>query len=148
MLEKAGIKGFLSKDEKRNQVEITQFPGPDSAPIETLYEPAGFHKGYTLLKVTLITGRTHQIRAHLAFVGHPIAGDSKYGGKEAAEEVKRLFHINSQLLHSFQQVFPNLPEPLSYLSGRSFTAPLPGSFSKICKDWEKLTQTNSNRGFD
>lgn len=64
--EKKRIEGFLKKDEKTNQVTISQRELPDSAPICTEYEPLMETGSYTLLKVTLITGRTHQIRAHLA----------------------------------------------------------------------------------
>ncbi|MGL6219196.1 MAG: RluA family pseudouridine synthase, partial [Lacrimispora sphenoides] len=66
---------------------------------------------------------------------HPIVGDYKYGDSRVNEEAKKLYHIQSQLLHSYQVTFPELPEPLAYLSGRTFYAPLPKTFSKICRDW-------------
>lgn len=130
------IKGFLTKDEASNQVTIHQEQVPDSLPIVTEYEPMAFYEDYTLLKVTLVTGRTHQIRAHLSSIGHPIMGDYKYGNKKANEEARKLFSVQSQLLHSFQVTFPELPEPLSYLSGKTFFAPLPEIFSNICRDWK------------
>lgn len=129
------ITGFLTKNETSNQVTVHRQEEAGSVPIMTEYEPVDCFGEYTLLKVTLITGRTHQIRAHLSSIGHPIVGDYKYGDCKVNEEAKRLCHINSQLLHSFQVIFPELPEPLSYLSGNTFTAPLPGSFSRICRDW-------------
>lgn len=130
------IKGFLTKDESTNQVKVHQVEVPGSSPIVTEYEPIEVYEGYTLLKVTLITGRTHQIRAHLSSIGCPIVGDFKYGDRKTNEEAKKLFHIQSQLLHSYQIIFPNLPQPLEYLSGKSFLAPLPGNFSRICKEWK------------
>lgn len=133
--DKQKITGFLIKDEAANQVRVHKSQVPDSVPITTEYEPIQYYGGYTLLKVTLITGRTHQIRAHLSSIGHPIVGDYKYGNSQVNEEAKRLYHINFQMLHSFQVVFPQLKEPLAYLSGKSFLAPLPKTFSKICKDW-------------
>ncbi|CUX69630.1 Ribosomal large subunit pseudouridine synthase C [Clostridium sp. C105KSO15] len=129
------ITGYLTKSETSNQVTVHKQEVPGSAPIATEYEPVKWQEGYTLLKVTLITGRTHQIRAHLSSIGHPIVGDYKYGDSKVNEEAKRLYHIQSQLLHSYQVTFPKLPEPLAYLSGRTFFAPLPKTFSKICKDW-------------
>ena len=104
------------------------------------YEPLAtvFRDGFscTLLKVTLITGRTHQIRAHLASIGHPIVGDPKYGDKLINQTAQKKYRIRSQMLHSWQVVFPQLPEPLAYLSGKSFLAPLPAEFSRICKEWK------------
>ena len=129
--EKKRIEGFLKKDEKTNQVSISQKELPDSAPICTEYEPLMETGAYTLLKVTLITGRTHQIRAHLASIGHPIVGDMKYGNPKVNEEAKRQYHIHSQMLHSWKLVFPQMEEPLEHLSGKSFTAPLPGEFTRV-----------------
>lgn len=129
--EKKRIEGFLKKDEKTNQVSISQKELPDSAPICTEYEPLMETDAYTLLKVTLITGRTHQIRAHLASIGHPIVGDMKYGNPKVNEEAKRQYHIHSQMLHSWKLVFPQMEEPLAHLSGKSFTAPLPGEFTRV-----------------
>ncbi|EXG86689.1 pseudouridine synthase, RluA family [Clostridium sp. ASBs410] len=133
--DKQVITGYLTKSEATNQVTVHIQEVPGSAPIVTEYEPVKWHEGYTLLKVTLITGRTHQIRAHLSSIGHPIVGDYKYGDSRVNEEAKKLYHIQSQLLHSYQVTFPELPEPLAYLSGRTFYAPLPKTFSKICRDW-------------
>lgn len=135
VLKRQMITGFLIKDETSNQVTVHKTLVPGSVPITTEYEPIQSYGGYTLLKVTLITGRTHQIRAHLSSIGHPIVGDYKYGDSRVNEEAKKLYNINSQMLHSFQVVFPELKEPLAYLSGKSFKAPLPKTFTKICKDW-------------
>lgn len=129
--EKQQLKGWLKKDERTNQVTITAEEVCDSAPICTEYEPLQYQDGYTLLKVTLITGRTHQIRAHLASIGHPIAGDYKYGNPSVNAQVKQKYHVQSQLLHSYQMTFPKLAAPLDYLSGRTFAAPVPAEFKRI-----------------
>lgn len=126
------ISGFLKKDEKTNQVEIFKEEVPGSAPIRTEYEPLAVNGGFTLLKVTLITGRTHQIRAHLASIGHPIVGDYKYGSARINEAAKREQGIRSQMLHSWRLVMPeDLPEPLHSLGGKEFTAPLPPEFGRF-----------------
>lgn len=120
------IKGFLAKDKKTNKVTIYKNEKEDTLPIETRYFPLGDNGKRTLLKVELITGRAHQIRAHLASEGHPIVGDPKYGKAEKK--------LSGQLLHSFRMEFPSLTETLFYLSGKTFTAPVPGIFLKILKE--------------
>jgi len=138
LTDKKTIQGFLVKNEKTNQVTVSQKPHPDSAPIMTEYEPLRTiqieGQTFTLLKVTLITGRTHQIRAHLASIGHPIVGDYKYGHDGVNELAKKRFGIRSQMLHSYQVVLPELGEPLQYLSGKTYIAPLPGEFKRFMKE--------------
>ena len=135
MTEKQVITGFLKKDEATNLVTVTTTETAGSVPIMTEYEPLGWAEDCTLLSVKLITGRTHQIRAHLASIGHPILGDYKYGDSSVNEEAKKRWNIRSQMLHSCTVTFPELPEPLTGLSGKTFSAPLPQTFRKICRDW-------------
>ncbi|MGL5435419.1 MAG: RluA family pseudouridine synthase [Lachnospiraceae bacterium] len=125
------ITGYLKKNEQTNQVTVYQEAVPDSMPIHTAYEPLASAGGFTLLKVTLFTGKTHQIRAHLSVIGHPIVGDYKYGSKAINEAAKKEHGITSQMLHAWKLVMPKpLPKPLDELSGCEFTAPLPKAFSE------------------
>ena len=136
------VDGWLLKDEKKNQVRILtdveakRFGGRggDEEPkrIQTKYEPIATDGRFTLLKVTLLTGRSHQIRAHLASLGHPIVGDSKYGGVSKVNPSGRT--VKYQLLHSYRLEFPKLAEPFAYLSGRVFEAPMPGYFCSVLKE--------------
>lgn len=128
------INGYLNKDEKTNKVTITDKPIEGAEPIVTEYEPLKSNGEYTLLEVKLITGKTHQIRAHLQSIGHPIIGDYKYGNRTVNEQMKKTYQLENQLLHAYRVHFPKLEGQLSNLSDKEFTAPRPAMFEKIVKD--------------
>lgn len=117
------LKSFLTKSNENNKVTISNNKTNNSLPIETRYkrismiEKSGFP--CSLLEVQLVTGRSHQIRAHLSFIGHPILGDKKYGTKESIALSNQL-KINHQLLQAFSLTFPVLQGKLSYLSKKTF----------------------------
>lgn len=131
--EKVYLKGYLSKDERTNKVTVykTKPAGSDIEylPIETEYRPIAALNGYTELEVHLVTGRSHQIRAHLASVGHPIVGDTKYGLKKVNEFFGRECRLKSQLLHAYR---------ISFSDGREVTAPTPKQYDKVWETIENL----------
>lgn len=132
--EKKLIAGFLRKDEAANTVTVYPLEVEDSVPIMTEYLPLAGNGTHTLLQVTLITGRSHQIRAHLASIGHPIVGDYKYGRQDMNDAMKKKYGVRSQLLHSWKLVMPDkLPEPLDYLSGKEMLAGFPDQFARVLK---------------
>lgn len=107
--EKKRIEGYLFKKEQHNTVEIYQKPAAGASYIQTEYEPLADNGEYTLLKVNLITGKSHQIRAHLASIGHPVIGDGKYGYRRTNEVFRRM-NLNSQFLHAWLLEFPEFTE--------------------------------------
>lgn len=128
--EKSYIKGWLLKDERTNKVTIYPSKPQNTAtdkllPIETEYVPIQVKNGYSELEVHLITGRSHQIRAHLASIGHPIVGDVKYGDKKVNELFRKELQITSQMLHAYRMVFED---------GRKVTAPCGPEFERVLKN--------------
>lgn len=134
MKESERIKGYLWKNEKNNKVQILQEAREDAQPIVTEYRPLYVMEDATVLEVCLITGRSHQIRAHLASIGHPLIGDYKYGERTINEQYKKAYGLEHQLLHSYRLVLPELSAPLQHLSGREFKAKLPKQMRIILDD--------------
>ena len=115
------LKGFLRKDAKNNQVEIFDYPIPDGRTILTRYRVLAENSRFSLLEVDLLTGRTHQIRAHLAHIGHPLLGDAKYGFNRDNRDTG----YRHQALYSYRLSFQFRTDagPLNYLNGKTFTVP-------------------------
>lgn len=131
--ERQTIKGYLKKDEKTNKVFIYPNVVEDADDIETEYEPIQVTDEYTLLEVKLITGKTHQIRAHLKSIGHPIIGDGKYGSKSTNDYFRSTYGLKAQLLHAYRLEFPVMKGEYESLSNQKVIAKVPSQFEQIRK---------------
>ncbi len=128
---KTKIKGYLAKDSKSNKVKIYDKPLKDSSYIETEYECLKTNGKYTILKVKLITGKPHQIRAHLASVKHPIIGDTKYGRADINEIFRKKCGVKYQLLHAWQLKFDEMPDEFKKIEHETFEAKIPQLFENV-----------------
>ena len=113
------LTGYLRKDSARNTVEVFDRPAPGAKSIVTKYRVLAVKGDTSLLEIDLVTGRTHQIRAHLAHIGHPLLGDGKYGINRA----DRARGYKHQALYAYRLRFDfgkSEADALSYLDGKSF----------------------------
>ena len=138
---------YWRKNEEKNLISILKEAAPDAERVELKAWPRTKLKdGFSLLRVQLISGKSHQIRAQLAYLGYPVAGDPKYGSRDANRELSSLAGetLHAQLLHSYEVRFPEeLPETAELsetalkaweaVKGHSFRAPLSAVFVRFYK---------------
>lgn len=114
------LTGYLEKNEAQNRVYISKKPAPGAKAIRTKYRVLEEKQDFSLLEVELLTGRTHQIRAHFAAIGHPLAGDGKYGKNAVNKKIS--FPYQALCSYKLRFDFTTPAGPLAYLNGRTFTA--------------------------
>ena len=112
------LHGWLTKDEKKNLVKVSSRKTEGSKEIKTKYRVLAENNGMSLVEVELLTGRTHQIRAHFASIGHPLLGDGKYGRNSMNKESG----YKKQFLYSYKLKFDFVTDAqsLNYLNGKQF----------------------------
>ena len=119
----------LEKDEEKNKSTISK-NGKDS--ITEIYVEKN-NDEFSLLKIKLITGRTHQIRSHLSSKGFYIIGDIKYGNAKVNKFFRDNFNLRSQFLHAETIIFKNIVGDLSYLNKKEFFAPMDEVYKNIIR---------------
>ncbi len=113
------LTGYLEKNSDKNKVYLSDKSNGKNVPIKTQYRVLSTKNGFSLLKILLLTGRTHQIRAHMASIGLPLLGDGKYGKLKEDKKVG----FDKQALYSFRLTFSFTTDAgiLNYLNGKTFT---------------------------
>lgn len=115
------IKAYLLKDSENSVVRLSNHQLADAKEIITKYTVLKESKGLSQVEIELMTGKTHQIRAHLAHIGHPLLGDPLYGNKRLNQQM----HEKTQLLLSYSLSFrmEDPSNPFYYLNGKTFVVP-------------------------
>lgn len=115
----ATLEGYLEKNEKKNKVYLSNKKNDANRTVKTRYRVLASKNGLSLIEVELLTGRTHQIRAHMASIGHPLLGDGKYGTLAADKKLG----FNKQALYSYKLSFYFSTDGgiLEYLNGKTFS---------------------------
>ena len=125
------INAKLEKNEEKNMVFVSKSLNAKTA--ITQYEPYKIFEDTSLVKVKILTGRTHQIRVHFSHIKHPVIGDKKYGDFELNKKFEKNFELDSQFLHAYKITFGEIDGVLSYLSNKEFIASLDAKLDKVLK---------------
>lgn len=135
------LNGFIKKDEAGNIVtilsedEFNKMAPSDRnnySPVNTEFIPVAHGNDISLVKVHLITGKTHQIRAHLRHIGYPIAGDYKYGSSSFNDYMKKNYQIKDQMLHAYELIIPVKAYP-DLNDDLHITTCIPDEFVRVLK---------------
>ena len=129
------VNGVIEGFERKKMIVAPLKSGAKSA--ITKYHILEKYKDYTLLDVQLLTGRTHQIRAHMSYIRHHVVGDVKYGDYKVNNIFRREFGFENQFLHAYKLKFLTINGPLNYLKNKEFSVDLPLELQKILKKLDK-----------
>ena len=127
------LEDLYSKDTDRNKASL----GLGDKKIITEYRPIRSNGRYTLMEVELITGKSHQIRVHMASINCPIIGDVKYGNDTQNNDFRKNCGVKRQLLHAYKMVLGGLSGELEYLNGKTINADIGEDF-KCALDYVRL----------
>ncbi len=130
IIDKGGVIDAPLLKEENNTVRVASLKDGAKSAVTT-YTPIQWYSNYTLMDITLHTGRTHQIRVHFSYIGHPVVGDAKYGDFELNKVFKEEFNLKSQFLEAYEIDFINPIAPLEYLKGICIQCELSEEYKEI-----------------
>lgn len=127
--------GYHVKDELTNTVKVLKKETPGAKKIFTKVKPLAVKDNFSLLEIDLITGKSHQIRAHLKSMGYPVIGDRKYGEMRVNTRFKDKYGLNNQFLFAYKIAWHEEEGIMAYLNGKEFVAALPDYIENIKRDY-------------
>ena len=132
---KEGIyEGYIYKNEDANISKVFDTEMPDTKKIAMDIKNIQSCGSFSLIEIDLLTGRSHQLRAHLAHLGNAIVGDSKYGDKQLNSFFNNKYGLDFQFLYAYKMIFKDCPDKLSYLENKTIAESLPPVLKKIKTD--------------
>ncbi|MBD7909954.1 MULTISPECIES: RluA family pseudouridine synthase [Clostridium] len=127
-------KGYILKNEESNISRIFEKKVPNSKEIAMEVKNIQSNGLISFLEIHLITGRSHQIRAHLSHLGNPLIGDTKYGDNKLNSSFRNKFGLDYQYLYAYKLIFREVGGKLNYLKNKTIAESLPPIFKKIKQD--------------
>lgn len=132
---KDGIyEAYISKNEDNNISKVYLEERENTKKIAMEVKTIQSVGSYSFIEIDLLTGRSHQLRAHLSFLGNPILGDPKYGESKINSFFENKYGLAYQFLYAYKLNFKDCPDELSYLENKTITESLPPIFKKIKRD--------------
>ncbi|MFT8313610.1 MAG: RluA family pseudouridine synthase [Clostridium sp.] len=132
---KDGIyEGYIYKNEDANISKVFDSEMPNTKKIAMEVKTIQTCGSFSLIEIDLITGRSHQLRAHLNHLNHPIIGDNKYGDKKLNSFFNNKYGLDYQFLYAYKLVFKNCPEKLAYMENKTIAESLPPILKKVKTD--------------
>lgn len=122
---------YLQKDRRANKVRVFDHEVKNSKQIVTDVRIVDTVGQFSQVEIDLITGKSHQIRAHLAHLESPLVGDPKYGDKKVNSYFFNKYKLEDQMLVAYRIVFSNCPDEIGHLEGKVISMHLPSYFKKI-----------------
>ena len=126
--------GYILKNEDANISKVYDREVPNSKEIAMEVKTIQSCGTFSLIEINLLTGRSHQLRAHLASLGNPIIGDSKYGDKKLNSFFVNRYGLDYQFLYAYKVIFKSDSDELKYMKNKTIAESLPPVLKKIKND--------------